>query len=234
MLRSKMQKMHKDRDASDEMSADLETSSSATALASASPNRRLPVLKYSLALTTVVSLCSSAFLTYLWWDVADWLQHFAFVCLFAVLIFLMISLVRRRWKDAGIFVAVWLIALAFGPLGADLQQQNWLAVQGFRIHASPVQKYLSKCKLIEFVENGIKQTVGECEGHGDDEMSFDDSVIYDTTGNLLKPASEQSPQWKRVMDAFFGPQVLASSRERTRHIWGDFYDVSTNYDEERG
>jgi hypothetical protein len=216
------------------MSADLETSLSAMSLSSASPGRqkRFPVLKYIIAVAAPVSLLSSGFLMFLRWNLSDWLEGFGIVCLLATLMFLIISLFRRKWKDAGIFAAVWLIVL-FPPSGSDMQE-SWLAVQGFRIHASPVENYLSKCKLIRFEENGAKQTVGECEYHGEDDLTVFYRVIYDTTGNLLKPSSQQSPPWKRAMDAFFGPGVLATSRERTQHIWGDFYLVSTTGDEERG
>jgi hypothetical protein len=33
----------------------------------------------------------------------------------------------------------------------------WLEVQGFRIHVAPVGRYLSRCELIAFVEDGIEQ-----------------------------------------------------------------------------
>ena len=191
------------------------------------------MLKYIIAVAALVGMYLSTFLAFVRWDLSDWLEGISIVCLLATLVFLIISLFRRRWRDAAIFAAMWLVALSFRPLGSDMQE-NWLAAQGFRIHASPVEKYLSKCDLIKFEEGGANQTVGECEVYSEGYETFLYSVIYDTTRNLLKPASQQSPRWKRAMDAFFGPKVLASSRERTRHIWHDFYLVSTTDDDDRG
>src|SRR5262249_1014096 len=110
---------------------------------------------------------------------------------------------------------------------------NRLISLGFRLHASPLSEYLSTCDLVDFVENGVKQTVGMCESRGL-YRGYAHTVIYDTTANLLKPEAEKSPEWKQAMDKFYSEQVLATSQGRSSRIFGDFYDVGNSLAEARG
>ncbi len=188
-------------------------------------------LKYGLVVVALASLYTGMFLQYLWWDLSDWLTDMAFACLLAVLFFSLRALFRRRWKEFAVFFATLVITFlpGFGVVG----HADWLIAEGFRIHASPIEKYLSDCKLIEFVEKGAKQTVGECESHGL-YSGYAHTVIYDTTGELLRPVSHRTQDWQRAMFEFYSEEVLNSSERRTRHIFGYFYDVGTSLAEERG
>lgn len=97
----------------------------------------------------------------------------------------------------------------------------------------PLKEYLSRCSLIDFIEDGTKQTVGWCESRGL-YSGYGHTVIYDTTGELIRPVNHRTQEWQRAMSVFFSEQVLNSSEGRTRHISGDFYDVGNSIAEERG
>ncbi len=191
----------------------------------------MALLKYLLVVISLVGFYVAAFLRYPAWDFAEWIIYITWACALAVVFFSISALFRRRWKELAIFSATLVIAFlpAFG-VGWHLE---WLLGEGFRLHASPVEQYLSQCKLVEFVENGIKQTAGQCESHGI-YSGYARTVIYDTTGELLKPVSQRTPEWRHAMDEFYSEEVLASSEDRTRHIFGDFYEVGNSLAEERG
>jgi hypothetical protein len=188
-------------------------------------------LKYGLVVVTLASLYGGLFLHYLWRSLSDWLTDITGVCLLAILFFSLRALFQRRWKEFAIFSAT--LVIAFLPGLGVKGHADWLFAEGFRIHASPSEEYLSRCKLIEFVEKGTKQTVGECESHGL-YSGYAHTVIYDTTGELLLPVSHRTQDWQHAMSEFYSEEVLNSSEGRTRHIFGDFYDVGTGLAEERG
>jgi hypothetical protein len=172
----------------------------------------------------------AVFLEFSFPDLSDWLFG-SFLLSLPVMFFLILrALFQRRWKENAVFFAAGVVISL--PLLGVQEPLQWIHVQGFRLHISPLEEYLSKCRLIEFVEKGTKQTVGECESHG--LYSGYAHVIYDTTGELLKPVSQRTQEWQQAMSEFYSDEVLNSSEGRTRHIFGDFYDVGTSLDEERG
>ena len=182
-----------------------------------------------MIILTLISLYASVFLTYLWWELSEWLADQAIICLLAIVASLLSSLVRRRWKRSAALFAT--LVIAFLPALGVSGHVDWLCALGFRIHAEPIEHYLAGCQLIEFIEKGAKQTVGECESHG---LYHSHTVIYDTSAELRHPVSHRTPEWRRAMSEFFSEEVLDSSEGRTRHIFGNFYDVATRLAEERG
>jgi hypothetical protein len=192
---------------------------------------KLLELKLGLILVTLASLYAGMFLQYLWWDLSEWLTDLTLLCLLAILVFSLNALFRRRWKEFAIFSAT--LVVAFLPGFGVTRPVDWLYAEGFRIHASPLEDYLSGCRLIEFIEKGTRQTVGMCESHGL-YSGYAHTVIYDTAGELVRPVSHRTQDWQRAMSAFFSEQVLNSPEARTRHIFGDFYEVGSSLSEERG
>lgn len=188
-------------------------------------------LKYGAAVVALASLYAAMFLQYLWWDLADWLTDLSLICVLAVLAFSLNALFRRRWKELAVYLAALVVAFlpAFGVTGPA----DWIYAEGFRIHASPLDDYLSGCKLIEFIEEGTKQTVGQCESHGL-YSGYAHTVIYDTTGELIRPVNRRTQEWQKAMSEFYADDVLNSSERRTRHIYGNFYEVGNSLAEERG
>ncbi len=78
------------------------------------------------------------------------------------------------------------------------------------------------CRLTEFVENGIKQTVGYCRGF--DHGTHIIEVVYDTTGEFILPVSQRTPEWKRAMSEVLSPPVV-SEEGRARRMFGNYYSV---------
>lgn len=149
-----------------------------------------------------------------------------------VLFFLFLgALLRRRWKEVVVFFAIWAIVLyPFYGVGFSLR---WLLVASFRLHAAPIEEYLSRCKLIEFVENDVKQKLGVCERlplTGDGMLA----VIYDTTGELMVPVSQRTPEWTKAMVRFSPGNFFTQSEGRADRLFGNFYDVSVPIQEADG
>jgi len=219
------------RSDSETLSPTIESGASRTRLSASGWKPSGSSLKYGLVVVTLASLYAGMFLQYVWCDLSDWLADITGLCLLAILLFFLRALFRRRWKEVAVFSATLVIVFlpGFGVKG----HADWLVAAGFRIHTSPLEEYLSRCKLIEFVENGTKQTVGECESHGL-YSGYAHTVIYDSTGELLKPVSHRTQEWQQAMSRFYSEDVLNSSKSRTSHIFGDFYNVGTSLAEERG
>jgi hypothetical protein len=101
----------------------------------------------------------------------------------------------------------------------------WLRVETFRIHASPISTYLSQCKLIDFVEGGAKQQLGRCDNLvlGREEVL---EVFYDTTGQIVAPPAERTPEWRAAMGHFSPTAVHLEKDHRAERLFGDFYEIT--------
>ena len=178
-------------------------------------------LKCILVIVTLMTEALVPFFEFLARDLSDGLLYL-FVACSLVLVFACIgALVHRRWKDLALFSAT--LIIAYVPLLGIREHLEWLTARGFLLHASPVQEYLSaRCRLVDFVENGVRQTVGECEGKAG---GSEGSIIYDTTGELLAPASHRTQAWRNAMSGFCSDEILDSSEQQTTRIFGDFYSV---------
>src|SRR5262245_27532094 len=115
--------------------------------------------------------------------------------------------VSQRWKNAEILVVTLFVSNWTPTFGNE--HIHLLVKIGFLLHISPVEKYLSQCDLVKFAEGDVEQAVGFCEWHVSRDLIH--AVIYDTSGELLKPESEKTAEWKRAMDKFYAPDVLAAS-----------------------
>lgn len=181
----------------------------------------LTVVKYLLLIVGLSSPYVSAFLTYLLPE--DPAIMIGLVCWFFLFFYLLCALILRRWKAVALYFAAGAWLLVVPP--AATRPFHWLVAQGFRIHASPVKDYLPKCRLVEFVENGVKQTVGICEGR--DMGAYIRSVYYDTTGELALSPSERTPEWKLAIYPFAPNRTFVDSDPRARHLFGGFYELNT-------
>lgn len=162
-----------------------------------------------------------------------WPVGIMFACWIPLFFFSLSALFRRNWKTVAVFAATWVLALLPLLKVEPVERfRGWLYVQGFRIHASPVEDYLSRCRLTEFVEQGAKQTVGECEWDGD--AVYDDVVyvvFYDTTGEIALPLSQRTPEWMDAMYNYSPIKVLRESEDRAEHLIGSFYRIRIDHDE---
>ena len=173
---------------------------------------------------------ASAFLVYPLPNVSIALFYLGWICWFFVFFISFGVLLARRWRAVAIFASAW-VWLFFGPSDGPGETYFWFIRQGFRFHARPVEEYMSRCKLTDFVENGVKQSVGFCEGR--DEGSFISSVFFDTTGELGLPRSRRTPEWNEAISPFIPKEVLADEG-RARHLFGSFYRVDIRLEEFKG
>jgi hypothetical protein len=60
------------------------------------------------------------------------------------------------------------------------------------------------------------------------------TVIYDPTGEILKPVNHRTQAWQAAMSEFYSDRILNSSEKRTVRIFGDFYAVDTFESEDSG
>jgi hypothetical protein len=115
----------------------------------------------------------------------------------------------------------------------ERQSAGWLAGVGFRVHASPVEHYLEKCRKFEFIESGATQFIGDCEIREYD-VGFPATVvlrvvIYDPTQNLLRPEAQRPPGWKRAFDSILDNGVAILKVRDVRALFADFYVVYLAY-----
>jgi hypothetical protein len=177
--------------------------------------------RFALAIFVAAGWYTSAFLTYLLPAFSDLLLWIGIACWLPMFFLSLSALFRRQWSAVAIFSAAWLVAAL--PFLGVADQFNWLLVQGLRIRASSIEEYLSQCRLTEFVESGVKQTVGLCENSDGPVTHF---VFYDTTGELASPLSQRTPEWKGAMWHYPPQWVLRDSEDRAVRLFGNFYGVS--------
>lgn len=151
-------------------------------------------VRCSILFVAVLATCTGDFIALVWPD-----EHISllFIGLAASVPLLVVSLeavFRLRWKWIATFLAAWLIIVP--PLFGFSTLSIWLGAQGFHLHSLLVQNYLARCRLTEFVENGVKQSAGFCQGI--DEGAYFAMIVYDTSGQVILPVAQRTPEWKQV------------------------------------
>jgi len=205
-------------------------------------------LKYVLIIVVLLGPYALSFLSYLLPTLSRWLIAISLACWIPLFFFSLSALLRRKWKAAAIFSITWVLAsLPFIQIEPVTEIRFWLFLQGFRIHASPVEGYLSKCRLTEFIEKGVKQKVGECEASGSSDTIVY-VVFYDTTGELalclagdarrrnkrLVPVSQRTAEWKDAMWDYPPRGVLRDGSDRAAPLFENFYLVAILSEEFEG
>jgi hypothetical protein len=179
-------------------------------------------LRYPLFIAIPAIWAIDAFLSYPAPIAAYWLIWLYVAFVIGLFVLFLGALFRRRWKEVAVFCAMGPFVL-LPYLGPSISL-GWLYVEGFRFHASPIDQYLSRCKLIEFVEKEAKQKVGVCERQrliGEGTLT----VIYDTTGELMLPVAQRTPEWTKAMVRFSPGKFFTQSEGRAEHLFGDLYDI---------
>jgi hypothetical protein len=193
-----------------------------------STSRWTALLKYLLLFAAVACPFASAFLVYPLPTVSDALYDLSWLCWFFIIFVSLGILLLRRWIAVAIFAAAW-IWLFYGPSHGPGESFFWLTKQGFHFHASPVKAYLSRCRLVEFAENGTKQTVGFCENNQTSTIDF--IVYYDTTGEFSLPLSQRTSEWKQAMSQLARDEIL---ERRAYRFFEDFYRIEMPLEKYRG
>lgn len=191
-------------------------------------------LKYVLIAVVLLGPYALSFLSHLLPTLSHWLIGISLACWIPLFFVSLSALLRRKWKAAAVFSVTWVLAsLPFLQIEPVTEIRFWLFLQGFRIHASPVGSYLSKCRLTEFIEKGVKQKVGECEASGSSDTIVY-VVFYDTTGELALPVSQRTTEWKDAMWDYPPRGVLRDGSDRAAHLFGNFYLVAILSEEFEG
>lgn len=181
-------------------------------------------LKYLLVVVVLVLPCLADFLTYLVPRASKPLTLTALAGTLPLFVFFLSAMFRCRWKMAVVFAATLsLLYLFFTDTGQPFR--FWLIAQGFRIHAGPIDNYLSKCRLTRFTEKGTAQAVGECEWSGMDSAPVGYIVFYDTTDEIALPISQRSPEWYDAMWDYSPKGVLRDGAPRAERLVGHFYRI---------
>lgn len=191
----------------------------------------LPRLTYIFAGITLLSWFGGRFLTFPLPDASYWLLLIGAIGAIVAMIWLIICALLPKPRSAPILLATLVIIQTARMIEA--QSGGGLMGFGFRIHASPVEQYLAKCKKSEFTENGEIRTIGVCESHAY-EPGFPPglaylTVIHDPTGNLLKPESERSPEWRRAFDKIRENDAAILRFQGATRLFGDFYLADLSY-----
>jgi ABC-type transport system involved in multi-copper enzyme maturation permease subunit len=185
---------------------------------------RIRPLKYILLVVILGIWIAATFLSFSHPVLADRLAVWPYIACLLALVFLFLgALFRRRWKETAIILAIGsVVFLPFYRLNVSF---SWLRALAFRLHASPIEEYLSRCKLVQFTENGIKQSVGICERLGLSSDEEYEAIVYDSTGQVMLSASQRTPEWTKAMKHFGPSETLATSEGRMVHLYGNFYDI---------
>jgi hypothetical protein len=141
------------------------------------------------------------------------------------------ALVRCKWNELAIFSLV--LAITFPPalnVGIErierLQEGVFRIYALHRIHAVPLEKFLSTCTLTEYVEDdGTKQRTGQCnEGFRSNSWPYL-SLIYDPTGQVGLPGYRRTVAWRLAAEAAFRAGSLVKSSDMGEHLTGNLYFV---------
>lgn len=178
-------------------------------------------------LFVVLTFGSAAFLNLVWPSASFLLALASAAVAIPLLIFSLEALFRFRWRWVVIFTAVWLVVIP--PFFGFSELTLWLSAQGFHLRTLFTRDYLASCRLVEFVEDGAKQSAGVCEGI--DEGSLFEMIVYDTSKQVILPVVQRTPEWKDAMLKAGSGQVVVSEENRAQHLFGNFYAVYIALDE---
>ncbi|ULK99354.1 hypothetical protein [Bradyrhizobium sp. I71] len=193
--------------------------------------RRQPWLTYIFAAMTLLGWFGGRFLTFLFPDASYWLLLIGAFGAVVALIWLIACAFLPKPRSAPILLATLVIIQAAGMIKA--QSGGGLTGWGFRIHASPIEQYLAKCKKFDFAENGEMHTISACESSAF-EPGFPPglaylTVIHDPTGNLLKPESKRSQEWNRALYKVRETEAAILRFEGATRLSNDFYLATLSY-----
>lgn len=141
-------------------------------------------------------------------------------------VFLLQALLRRHWKLVSIYAFV--LVLLCVPFTETVGPHVWLRSLGFYVRTQSFGDYRSACRLTDFIEDGVKQTAGACEAFDGGEQY--ELIIYDTTGEWMRPPPQRSPEWTHVMEGATMIATLPKER-RAYRVFGNYYCLAiSRYD----
>jgi hypothetical protein len=161
------------------------------------------------------------FFSFLYPPAIFWLLPMAAVLLFPLFVFSLEAVIGLRWRLLAIFAVVWLLVLL--PFtNVEPQPRDWVRNLGFFVKTSLVDDYLSGCRLTQFIENRVKQTIGVCEVF--DRGQIFDLVMYDTTGESILPIAQRTPEWMQAVSQGVAKAIVADELPAIS-LFGHYYTV---------
>lgn len=192
---------------------------------------RSPWFAYGLAGVTLMGWLGGHFLIFLSPDASYWLLLIGAIGAAIAMIWLIACAFLPKPRAAPILLATLVIIQAASMMEA--LSHGGLTGLGFRLHASPIEQYLAKCKKFDFAENGELHTIGVCESStfkpGFPPGLAHLTVIHDPTGNLLKPGSKRSQEWNRAFYKVRETEAAILRFEGATRISNDFYLATLSY-----
>jgi len=152
-----------------------------------------------------------------------WLFLAAFVLLIPLICFSVAALIRRDLRSASILALSWLLLVT--PFIDGRSSSIWLRAAGFYVKTRLTPGYQSRCNMLEFVEDGVKETAAACEAF--DRVEFFDSIVYDTAGEFVLPAAQRTPEWKKAM-LVVDREAPVDKDRAAYHLFGHYYAVEVN------
>jgi hypothetical protein len=172
-------------------------------------------------------------------DVSDWCWYLFTGGWFVLLFLTLWALFRIRWRELAVFSLV-LVTTALSAINIGIepiirvQDEVFRIYALYRIRAVPLEQFLSKCKLNDYVDDdGNRQQVGRCrEGFRVTPWFYLD-VIYDPSGQLALPGYLRTITWRLAVQgrtgsgsrlpsgSNLGAEIARS--DAGRHLVGSFY-----------
>lgn len=175
------------------------------------------VVIYLLAAVTLVGWFGGNWFLYVS-DLPTWFVYTAAGFSIFLGMLTLFALFRRKWRAAA--VGVLTLLFIFLPKLKVAEPIAWVQQTGFSTNASPIEEYLSKCKLLTISENDGLQQIGQCASLSRGHRRID--IVYDTTGKALWPVAAMNPEWKAAANKLFSTRLLSALPTRV-HITGNFY-----------
>ncbi len=139
-----------------------------------------------------------------------------------------VALFRLRLREFAVVVLTLTLTIlptfrvGFEPINW-IQDELFQVYARYRIRAVPLEEFLSRCTLIDYVKDDqTRSRVGQCkEGFRSSEWFFF-CVIYDPGGQLALPGYSRSIAWRLAVDDGF---IAGSAIKKldAKHLVGDFY-----------
>jgi hypothetical protein len=183
-------------------------------------------------------------------DISDWCWYLFTYGWFALLFVTLWALVRFKWRRFLMALPV-LVVTALPAVNIGMEYIQPIQDRIFRLYAlhlirsEPLEAFLSKCKLIDYVDDtGVQRQVGQCDQTFRSTPWFFLVLVYDPSGQFALPGYRRTTTWRLAVQGQagsgarlatgldFGPELAES--DAGRHLTGRFYYTKIYLEDLRG
>jgi hypothetical protein len=183
-------------------------------------------------------------------DISDWCWYLFTSGWFVLLFFALWDLVQFKWRQF-LIASLVLVATALPAVNIGMKYIQPIQDSAFRLHAlhlirsEPIESFLSKCKLINYVDDaGVRQRVGQCDQGFRSTPRFFLILVYDPSAQFALPGYRRTITWRLAVQGRTGSGArlttgldfgseLASS-DAGRHLAGSFYYIKIYLEDLKG